>query len=277
MDMKTLHEWLDLMVTSSNERFDQVDLAQTAAKTTFDVVVARLDALHTTITELQKHYGGDSELDVRDSCSRARCVARHPAGTDSFSTIKFKIPPFNSKYNVATYLDWELEVEQKFWESKGKEPRRVQAYIPHQIPKRKASKPPHKNHQERAPKITKKEKRDRHNQALRKHAESSIDTMKVHTRSSLPPDHPSLSQDLTMKLSSYSWKFQKKTEGGIGKLNDLGFQEMVAILSPLGLYGGNRKTKLPIRPNTRIHAPEGHYGNHCLPSIGRLPSDCKLA
>jgi hypothetical protein len=35
---------------------------------------------------------------------------------------------------------------------------------------------------------------------------------------------------------------------------------MAAILSPLGLHGGNRKTKLPLRPNTRIHAPEGHFG-----------------
>jgi hypothetical protein len=38
--------------------------------------------------------------------------------------------------------------------------------------------------------------------ALRNHAESSIHSMKVHTRSSLPPNRPTLSQDLTMKLSS---------------------------------------------------------------------------
>jgi hypothetical protein len=87
-------------------------------------------------------------------------------------------------------------------ESKGKEPRRVQAYIPHQIPKRKASKLPQENHQERAPKITEKEKRERHIQALRNHVESSTHTKEVHTRSSLPPDHLSLSQDLTMNLSS---------------------------------------------------------------------------
>jgi hypothetical protein len=30
------------------------------------------------------------------------------------------------------------------------------------------------------------------------------------------------------------------------KVNELGFQEMAAILSPLGLYGGNRKMKLPL-------------------------------
>jgi hypothetical protein len=61
-------------------------------------------------------------------------------------------------------------------ESKGKEPRRVQAYIPHQIPKRRVSKLPHENRQEKAPKITKKEKWEQHHKVLRNHAESSIHT-----------------------------------------------------------------------------------------------------
>jgi hypothetical protein len=52
------------------------------------------------------------------------------------------------------------------------------------------------------PKITTKNNREQHIQTLRNHAESSIYATKVHTRSSLPPNHPSLSQDLTMKLSS---------------------------------------------------------------------------
>jgi hypothetical protein len=51
-----------------------------------------------------------------------------------------------------------------------------------------------KNHQKREMGETTK--------ALRNHVESSIQTMKVHTRSSLPPNRPTLSQDLTMKLSS---------------------------------------------------------------------------
>jgi hypothetical protein len=42
-----------------------------------------------------------------------------------------------------------------------------------------------------------KEGRERQHKSLRNHAESSIHTMKVHTRSSLPPIHPSLSLDLT--------------------------------------------------------------------------------
>jgi hypothetical protein len=87
-------------------------------------------------------------------------------------------------------------------ESKGKEPRRVHAYIPQQIPKKSVSKSLQENRQEKAPKITKKENREELKQALRNHVESSIHTKEVHTRSSLPPDHPSLSQDLTMKLSS---------------------------------------------------------------------------
>jgi hypothetical protein len=59
-----------------------------------------------------------------------------------------------------------------------------------------------RKHQERAPKITTKNNREQHNKALRNHVESSIHATKVHTRSSLPPDHPTLSQELTMKLSS---------------------------------------------------------------------------
>jgi hypothetical protein len=42
-----------------------------------------------------------------------------------------------------------------------------------------------------------KEGREKQHTTLRNHAEPSIHTMKVHTRSSLPPIHPSLSLDLT--------------------------------------------------------------------------------
>ena len=115
-DIRKMHERLDSTVTSANERFDQLDLAQTATKTTLDTVVARLEALHSTITELQKDYGGDTELDDGDTTnrhSRAHRVVRPPT-YDSFTKIKFKIPSFNSKYDPASCLDWELEVEHKF-------------------------------------------------------------------------------------------------------------------------------------------------------------------
>jgi hypothetical protein len=87
-------------------------------------------------------------------------------------------------------------------ESQPKEPRRVATNFPHQIPKKKVPETTQRNHEERAPKITTKNNREQHIQTLTNHAESSIHATKVLTKSSLPPDHPTLSQDLTMKLSS---------------------------------------------------------------------------
>ena len=58
-DIQTIHERLDSTISSSIARCDQLDLTQTAGKATLDSVVARLDALHTTVAELQQCYGGD--------------------------------------------------------------------------------------------------------------------------------------------------------------------------------------------------------------------------
>jgi hypothetical protein len=66
-----------------------------------------------------------------------------------------------------------------------------------QGPENTPTKPPREgseNHHQEQP--------GKHNKALRNHVESSIHTKEVHTRSSLPPDHPTLSQNLTMKLLS---------------------------------------------------------------------------
>jgi hypothetical protein len=53
---------------------------------------------------------------------------------------------------------------------------------------------------------------------------------------------------------------------------------VVAILSPLSLYGGYRKTKLPLLHNTRIHAPEGHFGILVVaPSDGCSATATRLA
>jgi hypothetical protein len=65
--------------------------------------------------------------------------------------------------------------------------------FPHQIPKSKVPKTPQENQQERALKITTKNSREQDIQTLRNHAKSSIHATKVHTRSSLSPDHPTLS------------------------------------------------------------------------------------
>jgi hypothetical protein len=96
--IQTIHTWLDSMTTSSTERFDRIELAQMSTKTTLDVVVPRLDALHTMIRGLQK-----------DSCGHG-----HHSGIDSFAKIKLKISLYNVKYDPAVYLDSELEVEQQF-------------------------------------------------------------------------------------------------------------------------------------------------------------------
>jgi hypothetical protein len=65
--------------------------------------------------------------------------------------------------------------------------------FPQQIPKSKVPKTTQENHQERAPKITTKNNQEQHIQTLRNHTESSIHSTNVHTRSSLPPNHPTLS------------------------------------------------------------------------------------
>ncbi|WVZ97734.1 hypothetical protein U9M48_043248 [Paspalum notatum var. saurae] len=83
-----MHERLDSTTTSSNERFDQLDLAQTATRTTLDDIVSRLDTLTTTLTELQKDYGGDTEQEDGDRHGHARREGtRHPASAYSACTI----------------------------------------------------------------------------------------------------------------------------------------------------------------------------------------------
>jgi hypothetical protein len=99
-----------------------------------------------------------------------------------------------------------------------------------QGPENTPRKPPREGYEN-----TRKNNREQHNKALRNQVESSIHTKKVHTGSSLLPDHPTLSQDLTMKLSSQSYGNPKKIGRENRKANELGFQEMVSILSPHGL------------------------------------------
>jgi hypothetical protein len=51
---------------------------------------------------------------------------------------------------------------------------------------------------------------------------------------------------------------------------------MAAILSPLGLYGGNQKSKMPLLANQGCMPLEGEFRNLCHRSIGRMPSDANL-
>jgi hypothetical protein len=68
-------------------------------------------------------YSADSELDDHDACRpiqhnrhgrddhRRREVRNND---DAFHKLKFKIPPFDGKYDHDAYISWELVVEQKF-------------------------------------------------------------------------------------------------------------------------------------------------------------------
>jgi hypothetical protein len=51
---------------------------------------------------------------------------------------------------------------------------------------------------------------------------------------------------------------------------------MAAILSPHGLYGGNRKSKIPLLKTKGYKPLKGGFGNLQVFSIGRIPGDRNL-
>jgi hypothetical protein len=72
--------------------------------------------------------------------------------------------------------------------------------------------------------------------------------MKVHTGSSLPPIHPSLSLDLTWSSQASPRKLEEnKNENE--KTNEIGFLELDAIHPLKSIYGGIQETKLPLLNN----------------------------
>jgi hypothetical protein len=134
------------------------------------------------------HEESIAKFNPTKTCPKRRNQRNPAKNTSNPRTWKTpKSSPFTHGFGRGTTAQGTTKVSHKFL---------------HQIPKSKVPKTPQEQHQERALKITTKNNREQHNKALRNHAESSIHTTKVDTRSSLPPDHPTLSQDLTMKLSS---------------------------------------------------------------------------
>jgi hypothetical protein len=89
------------------EDVDKKDDQPQAAKTKLNTIVSHLDAMKTLITSLQQ------EMDAGDFNACARRACNH-YGNDFFAKLPFKIPSYNGKYDHATYLHWELEVEQQF-------------------------------------------------------------------------------------------------------------------------------------------------------------------
>jgi hypothetical protein len=61
--------------------------------------------------------------------------------------------------------------------------------------------------------------------------------------------------------------------GKIWKPNELGFQEIAAILSPLSIYGDSRKTKMPLKPKLEYTPTKGTLGICLCRTIGRMPGD----
>ena len=69
-------------------------------------------------------YGADTEVEDQDPIHRRLCHNRRGMGghrrhevhgnDDAFSKIKFKIPPFDGKYDPDAYITWKIVVDQKF-------------------------------------------------------------------------------------------------------------------------------------------------------------------
>jgi hypothetical protein len=57
---------------------------------------------------------------------------------------------------------------------------------------------------------------------------------------------------------------------------NLGSKRLAAILSPHGLYGGNRKSRIPFPNNYRYKPLKGGFGSLQAFSIGQMPSDRNL-
>jgi hypothetical protein len=60
------------------------------------------------------------------------------------------------------------------------------------------------------------------------------------------------------------------------KANEQGFQGLAAILSPIGLYGGNRKSKMPFPNNYGYKPLKGGFGSLHVFTIGRMLGDRTL-
>jgi hypothetical protein len=79
----------------------------------------RFDELHVKTKDqcddLEDEYIADTEQDERDACHRRRLRTNHRGmdgfrrrevhnNDDAFSKIKFKMPPFDGKYDLVAYI-----------------------------------------------------------------------------------------------------------------------------------------------------------------------------
>jgi hypothetical protein len=153
-EVKKHTEGIDADVQVTNERIGVLEATRLATDTklgTMEASVARIDnslaALLRSFDDLmtQEHdwhqghnnnnnydeqiddnwdeYSADLELDDHDTHrlvqhnhhgrdGHRRCEVRN--NDDAFHKLKFKIPPFDGKYDLDAYISWELAAEQKF-------------------------------------------------------------------------------------------------------------------------------------------------------------------
>jgi hypothetical protein len=147
-------EGLDQDLQVTNDKIGQLETTQLATNTKLTGLEASVACVDRSLVALLKHfddfhtkdkeqhnednkdeeqleanynddYTADTEQDDHDNRDRRRL--RHNRrgmgghrrrevtnNNDAFSKIKFKIPPFDDKYDPNTYISWEIVVDQKF-------------------------------------------------------------------------------------------------------------------------------------------------------------------
>ena len=147
--VKLHNEGIDNDLQVMNEKLGQLEAAQLATNTKItglETQVANvdkslasllrcLDEFHTKTNKDEDNktseagednwdddYNADTEQDDHDTRNRRRLRtnrrgmggSRRGNNDDAFSKIKFKIPPFDGKYDLDAYITWEIAVDQKF-------------------------------------------------------------------------------------------------------------------------------------------------------------------
>jgi hypothetical protein len=166
-EVKKRTEGIDADVQVTNERIDVLEATRLATDTKLGTMEASVARINNSLAALLRHfddlmtrehewhqghnnnnnydeqvndnwdeYSADSELDdhharrlVQHNCHGRDGHRRREVhnNDDAFHKLKFKIPPFDGKYDPDAYISWELAVEQKFTCFKFPENARVRA------------------------------------------------------------------------------------------------------------------------------------------------------
>ena len=127
---------LEATQIATNNKLTSLEASVASVDKSLAALLQHFDDFHTKDKEANKEedrvvdnydddYTADTEHDERDTRERRRL--RHNRrgmggrrrrevhnNDDAFSKIKFKIPPFDGKYDPDAYITWEIAVDQKF-------------------------------------------------------------------------------------------------------------------------------------------------------------------